>query len=92
MDPVDEDRLVVQKLAKGVAVGDVTVFSVFASSDPSFSCFLSPASIKRYAVEYQAECDVWEGQIVDIEVMLERYRKDLLLLKDMYPENVVGEV
>lgn len=41
-------------------------------------------------MEYQAECDVWEGKIVDIEVILERYRKDLLLLKDMYPENVVG--
>lgn len=40
----------------------------------------------------QAERDVWEGKIVDIEVMLERYKKELLLLKDMYPENVVGEV
>ena len=33
LDPVDEDRLVVQELEKGVAVGDVTVFSVFAPSD-----------------------------------------------------------
>jgi len=36
LDPVDEDRLVVQELEKGVAVGDVTVFSVFAPSDLVF--------------------------------------------------------
>ena len=44
LDPVDEDRLVVQELAEGVAMGDVTVFSVFASSYLifqllPFSCF-----------------------------------------------------
>lgn len=33
LDPVDEDRLVIQELAEGVAVGDVTVFSMFAPSD-----------------------------------------------------------
>ena len=39
LDPVDEDRLVVQELAKGVAVGNVTVFPVFASSDLVFQLF-----------------------------------------------------
>ena len=36
LDPVDEDRLVIQELAEGVAVGDVTVFSVFAPCDLVF--------------------------------------------------------
>ena len=36
LDPVDEDRLVIQELAEGVAVGDVTTFPVFASSDLVF--------------------------------------------------------
>ena len=36
LNAVYEDRLVVQELAKGVAVGDVTAFPVFASSDLVF--------------------------------------------------------
>ena len=54
--------------------------------------FFADAHEKAAKELIQAERDVWEGKIVDIEVMLERYRKELLLLKDMYPENVVGEV
>ena len=33
LDSVYEDRLVVQELAEGVTMGNVTVFPVFASSD-----------------------------------------------------------
>ena len=54
--------------------------------------FFADAHEKAAKELIQAERDVWEGKIVDIEVMLERYKKELLLLKDMYPENVVGEV
>lgn len=33
LDSVYEDRLIVQELAEGVTMGNVTVFPVFASSD-----------------------------------------------------------
>lgn len=42
LDPVDEDRLVIQELAEGVAVGDVTTFPVFASSDLVFQLLPFP--------------------------------------------------
>lgn len=39
LDAVYEDGLVVQELAKGVTVGDVTAFPMFASSDLVFQQF-----------------------------------------------------
>ena len=54
--------------------------------------FFADAHEKAAKELIQAERDVWEGKVVDIEVMLERYRRELITLKDMYPENVVGEV
>ena len=42
LDSVDEDRLVIQELAEGVAVGDVTTFPVFAPSDLVFQLLPFP--------------------------------------------------
>ena len=39
--------------------------------------FFADAHEKAAKELIQTERDVWEGKIVDIEVMLERYRKDL---------------
>ena len=39
LDPVDEDGWVVQDLAKGVTMGDITALPVFASSDLVFQLF-----------------------------------------------------
>ena len=54
--------------------------------------FFADAHEKAAKELIQAERDVWEGKVVDIEVMLEQYRRELITLKDMYPDNVVGEV